>query len=306
MKTIVASFITLSFIIAPALFPQELNCKVTINIESIQSAQRDYLRNFTTDIERYLNNTRFTSEDLDGERISCNMDIFFKSGTSDNHYQVQVVIASQRPVYIVYPDGDEKSDRTTPLLRILDNNWEFNYMPNQRMTHDDMIFDPLTGFLDFYAYLIIGYDLETYIPLSGNACFQKALNIVRLAANSASSSDWKQTSASYSKFGITDELTNLKYDSFRNAWNNYHFDGIDLLTTEQKKAQDNILNALESINDVRNRQNRTSVIIKQFFDTKYKEIAEAFQTYPDRSIYDRLSNYDEEHRSTYQDAKAKP
>jgi len=143
--------------------------------------------------------------------------------------------------------------------------------------------------------------------MSGNSCFQKALNTVRLAANSASAgNDWKQSSASYSKFGISDELTNMKYDSFRNALNNYHYDGIDLLATEPKKAQDNILNAIESINDVRNRQGRNSVIVKQFFDAKSREIAEAFQTYPDRSIYDKLSNYDEEHRSTYQDAKIKP
>jgi hypothetical protein len=142
--------------------------------------------------------------------------------------------------------------------------------------------------------------------MSGNSCFQKAINIVRLASSSATASDWKQTSANYSKFGITDELTNVKYDSFRSALNNYHYDGIDLLATEPKKAQDNILNAIESINDVRNRQGRNSVIVKQFFDAKSREIAEAFQTYPDRSIYDKLSNYDEEHRSTYQDAKIKP
>jgi hypothetical protein len=306
MKRIFVSLFTLVFIIPHLLVAQELSCNVTINIESIQSSQRDYLRNFTSDIERYLNNTRFTNEDLDGEKIPCNMEIFFKSGTSDNRYQAQVVIASQRPVYIVYSDRDEKSDRTTPVLRILDNNWEFTYMPNQRMIHDEMIFDPLTGFLDFYADLIIGYDLETYIPMSGSSCFQKALNIVRLASNSAVGNDWKQTSASYSKFGITDELTNMKYDSFRNALNNYFFDGIDLLATEQKKAQDNILNAIESINEVRNRQNRTSIIVKQFFDAKYREIAEVFLTYPDRSVYDKLSNYDEEHRATYQEAKTKP
>ncbi len=302
MKRIFVFMFTLVLIRTPFLVSQELDCKVTINIESIQSSQRDYLRNFTSDIERYLNNTRFTIEDLNGEKISCNMEIFFKSGTSDNRYQVQIVIASQRPVYI----KDEISNRTTPVLRIADNNWEFTYMPNQPMHHDEMIFEPLTGFLDFYAYLIIGYDLETYIPMSGNLCFQKALNIVRLAANSSASADWKQSSASYSKFGISDELTNMKYDSFRSALNNYHYDGIDLLATEQKKAQDNILNALESINDVQNRQNRTSIIVKQFFDAKFREIAEVFQTYPDRSVYDRLSNYDEEHRSTYQETKTKP
>jgi hypothetical protein len=286
---------------APRLFSQELNCTVTVNTENIQSAQRGYLRTFSQDIERYLNNTRFTNEDLDGEKIQCSLDIFFQSASSDNHYQVQVTISSQRPIY----KGNEKSDRITYLIRIKDNDWNFIYSPNQRMNHDEMIFDPLTGFLDYYAYMIIGYDLETYVPMSGSPCFQKALKVVQLASNSAASKDWQQSTSSYNKYGMTDELTSIKYNAFRAAFNNYHFDGIDLLSTEPQKGLDNMLIAIEAINDVRLRQNASSVVVKQFFDAKYKEIAEAFLTYPDRSVYDKLSTYDQEHRSEYQNAKTK-
>jgi hypothetical protein len=292
---------TLSFVATSLLISQELSCTVTVNMESIQSAQRGYLRTFSQDIERYLNNTRFTNEDLDGERIQCSFDVFFTSATNENRYQVQVAVSSQRPIY----NGNDKTDRTTLVLRILDNNWSFMYTPNQRMNHDEMIFDPLTGFLDFYAYLIIGYDLETYVPMSGTPCFQKALNTVQLASNSTAAKDWQQSSASYSKFGITDELANVKYNAFRTAFNNYHFDGIDLLATEKQKGLENMLAAIGSINDIRLRQNASSVVVKQFFDAKYREIAEAFQTYPQRSVYETLSTYDQEHRSTYQEWKTK-
>ncbi len=297
----VALLFTLLLVATPLLNSQELNCTVTINIESIQSAQRGYLRTFAQDIERYMNNTRFTNEDLDGEKIQCSLDIFFTSATSNNYYQVQVAVSSQRPIYI----GDEKSDRTTLVMRIMDNNWNFTYTPNQRINHDEMVFDPLTGFLDFYAYLIIGYDLETYVPMSGSPCFQKALNTVQLASNSSAAKDWQQSSSGYNKFGITDELSNVKFNAFRTAFNNYHFDGIDLLATDSKKGLDNMLAAIASINDIRLHQNSTSVVVKQFFDAKYKEIAEAFQAYPDRSVYETLSTYDQEHRSTYQEWKMK-
>jgi hypothetical protein len=300
VKAIVLIF-TLLLVMTSLLVSQELNCTVTIHTESIQSAQLGYLRSFPQDIERYMNNIRFTNEDLDGEKIQCSLDISFTSATSDNRYQVQVVVLSQRPIYI----GNEKSDRTTLVMRIMDNNWSFSYTPNQRMNHDEMIFDPLTGFLDFYAYLIIGYDLETYVPMSGSPCFQKALNVVQLASNSTVAKDWQQSSSSYSKFGITDELSNVKYNAFRTAFNNYHFDGIDLLATEKQKALENMLAAIASINDVRLRQNSSSVVVKQFFDAKYREIAEAFQSYPDRGVYETLSTYDQEHRATYQEAKTK-
>jgi len=298
---VVALLFTLLVVVTPLLVSQELSCNVTINTQSIQSAQLGYLRTFTQDIERYMNNTRFTNEDLNGEKIQCSLDIFFTAATSDNHYSAQVAVSSQRPIY----NGDEKSDRTTLVMRIFDNNWNFIYTPNQPMRHDEMIFDPLVGFLDFYAYLIIGYDLETYIPMSGSPCFQKALNTVQLASNSAVGKDWQQSTASYSKFGITDELSNVKYNAFRTAFNNYHFDGIDLLATEKQKALDNMLAAIAAINDIRLRQNSSSVVVKQFFDAKFREIAEAFQTYPDRSVYETLSTYDQEHRSTYQEWKTK-
>jgi hypothetical protein len=301
MKKAICLSVILLFLSTASVIPQELNCKVSINTESIQSAQRDYLRNFASDIERYMNNTRFTNEDLDGERIQCNLDIVLTTASSDNRFTAQVVVASQRPIYI----GDDISDRSTPVLRVLDNNWQFNYMPNQRMNHDEMVFDPLTSFLDFYAYLAIGLDLETYVPMSGSACFQKANKIVQLASSSSYAKDWQQTSASYSKFGIIDELTNMKYNSFRTSFNNYYYDGVDLFTTQKQTALANMLKAIESINELRQRYNPTSVIVKQFFDAKFREIAESFYNYSDRNVYEALSNYDQEHRSTYQEWKLK-
>ena len=56
-------FFALFLIIPPFLISQELNCTVTIHTESIQSAQLGYLRTFSQDIERYMNNTRFTNEE---------------------------------------------------------------------------------------------------------------------------------------------------------------------------------------------------------------------------------------------------
>jgi hypothetical protein len=224
MNRIIALSFALLFIAASLLVAQELDCTVTIHTESIQSAQRDYLRNFSSDIERYMNNTRFTNEDLNGEKILCNLDIAVKTASANNQYQAQVVVVSQRPIYM----GDEKTDRTTPVIRIFDDNWQFTYTPNQIMNHDEMVFNPFTGFLDFYAYLIIGYDLETYIPLSGTSCFRKATNIVQMASNSSAGRDWQSTSG---KSGITDELSSPRYDNFRTAFNNYYFDGVDCYRT---------------------------------------------------------------------------
>jgi hypothetical protein len=275
---------------------QELNCEITVNTDNIPSAVRDNLRTFEADIRKYLNNNRYTDEDLGGEKIDCSMTVFFLSGNADYRYSAQVIIVSQRPVY----NGNDKSGKNTQVLRILDEKWDFSYIPNQPMNKDDYRFDPLTTFLDFYAYLVISFDLETYTELSGARYLQKALNMCNAASASAFANGWQAAATgTYSRFTIVDEMTNMKFQQFREAFNAYHFDGLDLLSTDSKKGMENILKAIESIADLRQKQNPRSILVRTFFDSKYLEIADLFLTWPDRGIYDRLIVADPAHQGTY-------
>lgn len=274
---------------------QELLCEVTVNTEKISSAQRENLRNFKTDVERYLNSNRWTTEDYGDEKIRCSFSFFFQSGTDDGRYTAQVFISSLRPIY----SGNDPTEKSTPILRILDEKFEFSYLPNQRMVQDDFQFDPLADFLDFYAYLIIGLDAETYTELSGTRYFQKALNICNLGQSSAFPAGWQQTSGSYSRFTIVDELMNSRYQPFRFAFYNYHFEGLDLLATQDQKGMETMLRSIEAIGDLRKKQDPRSVLVKTFFDAKYQEIAEVFLRWPNRDVYQRLASADPLHQSTY-------
>ncbi|MEX2088203.1 MAG: DUF4835 family protein, partial [Bacteroidota bacterium] len=254
---------------------QELNCDVTVNVENIPSAQRDLLVRFEEEVERYLNNTRWSEEDFGGEKIDCSMTIFFLTAPAENRYTAQVAVVSQRPVY--NSTTNEKTGRNTQVLRLFDDRWDFIYVLNQQMVRDDFRFEPLTGFLDYYAYLIVGMDLETYNEQSGSRYLQKALNTCNLAASTAFAKDWQVSSAgTYSRFGVADELMNLRYQPFRLAFHRYHFDGIDLLTTETQKGLENILQTVETIADLRKNQDPRSILVKVFFDAKSLEIADAF------------------------------
>ncbi len=283
------------------LVSQELLCDVTINIEKVPSASRDYLRNFESDVEQYLNSHRWTTEDLGGEKIQCSMNIFFTQA-ADNQYVAQVFIGSRRPVY----RGVEKTDKETIILRVLDEKWEFEYIPNKPLYHDEFQFDPLADFLDYYANLIIGFDFETYMELSGSSYFQKALNICGQAAGTPYASEWQsQSVSSFSRFSLADELVNLKYQSFRLAFYKYHFEGIDLLATQTLPGLQAMLAAIESMAEIREKQNPRSILLKVFFDTKYQEIAEQFLKYPDRAVYRRLIAADQNHQTTYQEYSLK-
>ena len=290
--------IILVFAVLPFILQaQELNCNVTVNVEQVPSASRDYLKDFERDVEQYLNNFRWTTEDLGGEKINCSMDIFFLPGGGDNKYTAQVFIGSRRPVY----RGVERTDKETIILRIMDEKWEFEYLPNKPIYHDEFQFDPVADFLDYYAYLILGFDFESYTELSGTPYFQKAINICGQAAGSSYATEWQNQSVNYSRFSFADELINPKYQPFRLAFYNYHFEGIDLLETETQNGLTAMLSAIESIAETWQKQNPRSVLLKTFFDTKYMEIAELFLKYPDRAVYKRLGAADPNHQTTYQE-----
>lgn len=277
---------------------QELRCDVTVNQEALPSAVRDLLRDFESDVERYLNGTKYTDEDMLGDRIACTFDIFFRSSSAENRYVAQVFVGSQRTVYA----NDEPTERTTPVLRVLDDKWEFIYQPGQRMRHDEFSADPLTDFLDFYAYLIIGMDLESYEPGSGDPSFRKALNICNGASGlTVGASEYQFVAGAYSRFGMAEELTDARYAPIREAINIYHMDGLDRLATDEFNALDAMLRAISTIDRVRQLQNPTSVLVKQFFNAKNREIADAFQRYPDTAVYNRLGEYDPEHLSVYRE-----
>jgi hypothetical protein len=295
MKKLILGGIALVLVLPPTLHAQELNCDVTVNVEKISSALRENLRTFKEAVERYLNGTRWTTEDFGDEKIKCSVNFFFQSGTDDGRYSAQVFISSQRPIYV----ENDPSDKASPILRVLDEKLEFTYLPNQRMVQDDFQFDPLTDFLDFYAYLIIGLDLETYTELSGTRYFQKALNLCNLGQSSSFPAGWQQVTGSYSRFNIVDELMNSRYQPFRFAFHRYHFEGLDLLATKDQQGLDTMIRSIETIGDLRKKQDSRSILVKAFFDAKYQEIAEMFLRYPDRGIYQRIASADPQHQSTY-------
>ncbi len=298
LKSLCAAAIVLFAWTAVPVSAQELRCDVTVNTEALSSSVRDLLRDFESDVERYVNGTRYTDEDMLGDRISCTFDIFFTSSPGENRYIAKVFVGSQRTVYA----NNEPTTRTTSVLRVLDEKWEFIYMPGQRMRYDEFSADPLTDFLDFYAYLIIGMDFESFETGSGDPSFRKALNLCNSATSSTiGAREYEFVAGAYSRFGMAEELTNAKYAPIREAITLYHMDGLDELATTEYTALEAMLKAIGMIDRTRQVQNPTSVLVKQFFNAKNREIADAFQRYPDPSVYDRLGEYDPEHLTVYRE-----
>lgn len=294
MKIAVLSLF-LSILCIQSLLSQEIDCTVTVNMDALTTAEaRENLSDFAVQIENYIDSHRWTKDGLDGEKIKCSMNISFQGSPREKRYTVQAFIGSQRPIY--------KTERSTAMIRILDDKWEFDYLRNQSLIHNDSQFDPLLSFIDYYMYVIVGYDFDSYRAGDGTPYFQKAMEIVTRARSGGKG--WElSTPTGYSRGQFMDELLNPKFRDFREAVYKYHYKGLDLLYKDEAKARRNALAALESIGKLQSKINQRSQATRIFFDTKYLEIADLFANDPEPSVYDRLSTIDPAHRQTYEDKR---
>ncbi len=190
------------------------------------------------------------------------------------------------------------------MLNILDNSWSFRYEKNQAMYFNQADFDPLLNFLDYYAYVIVGFDMDSYYPLGGTDFFNKALDITVRGAQSKFADGWQAQSSAYSRRGLVDNLLNAKYQQFRQDYFDYHYNGIDLFNNPntRKQATANIVKLITNLANVRNKIEARSVLLKVFFDAKSGEITEYLKNYSDKSIFETLRKIDPPHTAKYDEA----
>lgn len=272
-------------------FTQELDCKVIVNYESLSVQNRELLSGFKQAVEDYMNMTRFADEDWQGSKIPCTMNIFFLSASNDVNYSAQVVVVSQRPIY--------KTINSTQMLTINDNSWSFIYERGQSLYGNKSTFDPLTSFLDYYAYIIIGFDMDSYIELGGSPYFAKAFDIVNLGSSSNFSNGWKSSSATFSRWGLVSDLVNEKYRSFREAVYDYHYNGLDIFLENRNVAIEQMIGLVKTLEEMSTKVDLNTVLIRVFFDAKFGEIADYLKFANDPNLFATLKKIDPRHVSKY-------
>ena len=271
-------------------FAQELNCNVQVNYEKLPINNRELLQDFANEIEAYMNTTRFTDM-APASKVDCSISILFASAGSDVDYTAQMIVVSQRPVY--------KSTRNSPIITINDGLWSFRYEKGQALYSNQGVFDPITSFLDFYAYIIIGFDWDTWEEFGGTKYFQEAQKIINLAQNSSYTNGWQSSSSTYSRWGLINELLAEKYARFRSAYFDYHY-GLDIYQDKKEEGMNKIAGLVDVLYSMWEKQGGiNSVLIKTFFDVKNGEIIDHLRDYPDRTIFERLKKIDPPHAAKY-------
>jgi len=207
------------------------------------------------------------------ERIECNMFIRLDEQISADEFRGSIQIQVKRPVF--------GSTYESTVLNIKDNDFQCKYVEFQPLEFNETSNrDNLTNILAFYAYIILGFDYDTYSPEGGTPYFEKAQAIVNNSQN-AREKGWKSFESERNRYWLIENIMNRSYAGMRDCLYNFHRKGLDIMGEKPEEGRAVIAESLRSVQQVFRR--RPSVYILQiFFDAKSDELVNIFsKSFPD-------------------------
>ncbi len=273
MKRILTSLF-LVMMIAFSAFSQELRCNVTVSARSIKGANQNLFRTMQSDLYEFMNNRKWTDHVYSyDEKIRCNILIRLDEQISADEFKGSIQVQLTRPVF--------NSSYTSTALNIKDNDFHCKYVEFQPVEFNETSNrDNLTNIMAYYAYVILGFDYDTFSPEGGTEFFQKAQAIVNNSQN-ARERGWKAFESERNRYWLIENVLNKSYSSFRSAMYTYHRQGLDLMADRVEEGRANIAESLRDIQKVFRRRPST-YILQMFFDAKADELVKIFsKSYPD-------------------------
>jgi Domain of unknown function (DUF4835) len=273
---------------------QELNCKVTINADQIQTTDRAIFKDMERAFANFLNTRKWTNDTYKGhERITCNLFLNISKMPSIGNFVANAQITSARPVF--------NSNYETVVLNFADREWEFEYIESLPLEYNDNSYiTNLTSMLAFYAYIIIGMDYDSFSEMGGSPYFQKAFTVVNNAQTS-NRPGWQSLGSNRNRFSLIDNINNSQMIELRKNTYRYHRMALDTFDKTPDQSRQIVLEVLRNVKKIWT-INPSSIFVVTFFDSKANELANIFSDgnlQVRREAYDILSSIDPK-RNIYQ------
>ncbi|MFI2743451.1 DUF4835 family protein [Zhouia sp. PK063] len=250
---------------------QELNCKVTVNSDLINQTNQQIFTGLEKALNQFVNQTKWTNKKFaENERINCNMLITVTSYESDR-FTATLQIQSNRPVY--------NSTYESSVFNHKDRQFNFQYSLNQPLYFNQNSYDSnLTSVISFYVYILLGIDADTFQLNAGDVYYDQAQRILALAQNGGAAG-WQQADGNNTRWQLLDNLRSNTFKEYRIAMYSYHRQGLDLFTSDPKKAKENITQSL-SLFEKMNARRPNSFLQQVFFNAKKDEVKNVFSGGP--------------------------
>lgn len=251
---------------------QELQCMVQISSPGMSETDRQILQTLQSSVYEFMNQRNWTEYQFKPEeRIEASILITVNEKIGSDEYRATIQVQSRRPIF--------QTSYSSPIINHNDRDFSFRYVENQPLEFADNTFtNNLTSVLAFYAYVIIGFDFDTFTPMGGTPYFEKAQGIVNLAQN-AQERGWKSFEGQRNRYWLMENIFNTQYTNIRQALYTYHRLGFDRMTDNMDMARTEVVNAIEMFQRV-HRQRPGSYLMSIIMTTKGDELVNLFTEAP--------------------------
>ncbi|MDE6703792.1 MAG: DUF4835 family protein [Muribaculaceae bacterium] len=257
----------ISVVFAFNMSAQELNCKVEINSDQVEGTYKQVFTTLEQAMNEYMNSNIFTNNQFGAnEKIDCRLFFTVKEYT-DGKISGDLQVQSSRPVY--------NSTYTTTLLNFKDTKIDFNYQENEPLVFTlDRMESQITAILNFYAYLILALDYDSFSPRGGEPYFERLKTIVQ-QAQSSGEPGWKAFEDTKNRSAVLAAFTDQSTQSLRDLMYDYHRRGLDEMSVSPDKGRAKITETMSVIGQVYSSA-PMSVGLSMFKDAKLDELVNIY------------------------------
>ena len=246
---------------------QEFRCQVEVNSQKIEGTNKSVFESLQSSINDYMNENRFSTATFSpNERIECRLYLTVSEYENDRvkgDLQVQL----SRPVY--------NSSYTTTLMNFKDSKIEFEYRDGDPLTYNETSQQSnLTAILDYYAYLFLGIDFDSFSLNGGQQYYDRAQSVVQ-AAQSGGEVGWKAFEDTKNRAAVLSSFMDNNTSGIRRLLYDYHRKGLDEMVTSPDKGRAVITESLKEIGTIY-KNAPMSVALSMFRDAKLDELVNIY------------------------------
>lgn len=263
-----AAIVTLS---AQGIAAQELRCNVEVNSQKIEGTNKSVFETLKQSIADYMNENKFSTATFSPtEKIECTFYLTVSEYENDR-IKGDIQLQLSRPVY--------NSTYTTTLFNFKDNKVEFEYREGDPLVFNETTQQSnLTAILDFYAYLFLALDFDSFSPEGGQVFYDKAQAVVQ-AAQSSGEVGWKAFEDTKNRAAVLSAFSDANTSGMRKLLYDYHRKGLDEMVTSPDKGRATITESLKELQTVY-KNAPMSVALSIFRDSKLDELVNLYSKAP--------------------------
>lgn len=265
---------------------QELTAKININHSQIQGTETSVFEELKEKLEEFVNQQQWTSLKFqENERISCSFNITVKEyKKNEGTWGCSCIIQANRPIY--------NSTYNSTLFQFQDNDFTFTFNQFDKLEfNEEMIDNQLMALFAYYAYLIIGLDLDSFSPKGGEDILQRCMNLTNNAQN-LDYPGWKAFDSDKNRFAIINDYLDGALEPLRTLQYNYYRKGLDEMANNTERGRTEITTTITEDLKKAHEDRPTSLLPQIWTDYKKDEIANIYKgkgtSKEKESVYDVL------------------